>query len=120
MNAYTYMHIRTCRWVRQELVRRLAEVAAEYPNGFSGSNGFRSDHAIIRIDGFDPDHEPDHEPDHNRRRRGHGLLEGHCDVRNAKGRRALFFDLTLEVRVGDRATTRGRGRGRVIAMEALA
>lgn len=66
----------------------------ERPDGFpegSVSNGFVSKKAIIRVGAFDPD------PTEERRSELHGVLEGHCNIIHTKGRRALFFDLTMEV-----------------------
>lgn len=83
-------------WVRFELRRVLSAVSFERPRGFCASNGFHCRTACVRVTEYDPpsDGSTRHADEAAPTR---GTLEGTCTIRTHKGRRSLFFDLSVEV-----------------------
>ena len=80
-------------WMRQALRERLGrEGHAVTADEWRPSNGYPARSACVRVGDFDPPPTSDEAPSDAR-----GLLEGTCTIRAAKGRRALFLDLTIEV-----------------------
>ena len=81
-------------WFRARLIETMRDtpVEMEVPaSEWKCSNGYPCrDGALVRVTDFDPD--PNGEPDSER-----GHMEGTCTIRSAKGRRALFLDLIVEV-----------------------
>ena len=76
-------------WMRAQLREHLVHVEYEMsPERWRPSNGYPARRAAIRVSAFDPVESGDG---------SRGQLEGTCTVRVAKGRRALFLDLSLEV-----------------------
>lgn len=78
-------------FVRQHCARGFKGLQFERKEPFTAPNGYTARHGIIRLSDFDPD------PEEGRKRDVFGILEGECTIRYHGGRRALFFDLTLEV-----------------------
>ena len=76
-------------WMRAQLRESLGHVEYEMSaERWRPSNGYPARRAAIRVSGFDPVESGD---------ASRGQLEGTCTVRVAKGRRALFLDLSMEV-----------------------
>jgi hypothetical protein len=76
-------------WMKSALREQLNQI--EYTvdaESWRPSNGYPAQSAVVRVSDFDPTEEGDDL---------RGLLEGTCTIRSAKGRRALFLDLVLEV-----------------------
>ena len=78
-------------FVRQQCARGFKGLQFERKEPFTAPNGYTARHGVIRLSDFDPD------PEVDRKRDVFGILEGECTIRHHGGRRALFFDLTLEV-----------------------
>lgn len=76
-------------WFRAELRNTFNNIQFERNEPFVASNGYPVERGVVRVIDFDPD------PDNGDASRG--TLEGDCTIRIAQGRRALFFDLRLEV-----------------------
>ena len=81
-------------WMRQALRQRLNEVEHRVaPAEWRASNGYpcrTAKGAVVRVASFDPDPE-------GRDSATLGQLDGTCNIRMAKGRRALFLDMSMEV-----------------------
>ena len=78
-------------WLRQELRARLSVIKHEAEGGFVASNGYRARAANARVERFEALAEESAGDE------SQGVLDGTCTIRHAKGRRSLFFDLTLSV-----------------------